>query len=470
MNAINDLFGTALKFVNIGAPNFAEDLKLQGQSVIQLAWQPPAMDASLLEVLDELMDDDAVQAANEEAVRRIMSSQTRLVGLARALDVIPGMTNDTILHAGPPIAWRDMCGTMQGAIVGALLYEGRCATEDEARGLAASGVITFSPCHEHNAVGPMAGIISPSMPVHIIENEPYGTKAYCTVNEGLGKVLRFGAFDASVLDRLSWIEKEFAPVMDAAVQALGGIDTKAIIAQAVQMGDECHNRNKAATSLLIKELAPVLMDCGVPVGVAQRVLRFIVANEHYFLNLSMPSCKCSLDAAMGIEHSTVVTAMARNGVEFGIKVSGLGNAWFTAPAQMVEGLLFPGFSAEDANPDLGDSAITETMGIGGFAMGASPAIVKFVGGSVGDALRYTESMGDITVAENPGFSLPSLDFKGTATGIDVLKVLESGVLPVINTGIAHRVPGVGQVGAGIVHPPIECFEGALAAFAKTRMN
>lgn len=466
MNAVNNLFASELGFVNIGTPSFAEDLAKQGQKVINLKWQPPTIDPSLLEALDAFADDPEVTAANEEAARRIMASRPMLVGLAPAIEVIPGMTKDTILHAGPPVTWETMCGTMQGAVIGALIYEGRASNEDEARTLAASGAITFAPCHEHDAVGPMSGVVSPSMPVHIVENKEFGNKAFCTVNEGLGKVLRFGAFDSSVIERLKWIETEFAPAMDAAIKWLGGIDTKVLIAQAVQMGDECHNRNKAATSLLFKDVSRAMLQCNLNDNVVQRCLDFIADNEHYFLNLSMPSCKCSLDAASGIEKSTVLTAMARNGVEFGIRVSGLGDEWFTGPAQMVDGLLFPGFAPDDANPDLGDSAITETMGIGGFAMGASPAIVQFVGGCVADAVAYTESMRAITVAENSNFSLPPLNFRGTATGIDVLKVLETGTLPVINTGIAHKIPGIGQVGAGIVNPPVECFEKALDAYAR----
>lgn len=464
MSAINDLFSSKLGFINIGTPSFAEDLAAQGQDVINLKWQPPTIAPALLEALDAFADDPEIETANKEAADRIMSSRPMLVGLAPAIEVIPGMTENTILHAGPPVTWDTMCGPMQGAVMGALIYEGRASNEEEARALAASGEITFSPCHEHDAVGPMSGVVSPSMPVHIVENREFGNRAYCTVNEGLGKVLRFGAFDDSVIERLKWIETEFAPAMDAAVKQAGGIDTKVLIAQAVQMGDECHNRNKAATSLLFKDISRAMLKCDLPDDVVSRCLDFIADNEHYFLNLSMPSCKCSLDAAAGIEKSTVLTAMCRNGVEFGIRVSGLGDAWFTAPAPMVDGLLFPGFTPEDANPDLGDSAITETMGIGGFAMGASPAIVQFVGGCVADAMAYTESMHTITVAENANFSLPPLNFRGTATGIDVLKVLETGTLPVINTGIAHKVAGIGQVGAGIVHPPVECFEKAFEAF------
>ena len=468
MNRTNELFQEQLTILNVGAPTFREDLKLQGQQVTQIKWQPPMDgDQELLELLDRYSFDDGVVEANRKAVDIVMSASPVLIGIEPAYKVVPGMTEDTILHSGPPITWDHMCGTMQGAVIGALLYEGRAADEGEARQLAASGRITFSPCHEHSAVGPMAGIISPSMPVHIVENRTTGNRAYCSVNEGLGKVLRFGAFSSSVLERLRWIEKEFAPVLNKAVEMAGGVDLKLITAQAVQMGDECHNRNKAATSLFFKEITPFMVQSGYPMPQVLRAIDFIRSNDHYFLNLSMPACKSALDAACGVERSTVVTAMARNGVEFGIKVSGLGkDRWFTAPANFVEGLLFPGYGPEDANPDLGDSAITETMGIGGFAMGASPAITQFVGGTVSDAINYTRSMYSITTAENNNYSLPPLDFKGTATGIDILKVLETGIIPVINTGIAHKVPGIGQIGAGIVHPPRECFVKALEAFGE----
>lgn len=468
MNTINDLFNQKLRLLNIGAPNFKEDLELQQQDVIQIQWSPPVCsDPLLLQALAHFADNAEIEQANQQAAGNIINANPVLIGIEPAIKAIPGMTENTILHAGPPTTWDNMCGTVQGAVIGALIYEGRASGEQEARALAGSGKIIFSPCHEYSAVGPMAGIISPSMPVHIIKNKTHGNYAYCTVNEGLGKVLRFGAFDDKVIERLHWIADEFAPVLGRALQLTEvGIDTKVIIAQAVQMGDECHNRNKAATALFFKAISPYILKTGYPMETLERVLDFINANDHYFLNLSMPSCKCALDAASGIEKSTVVTVMARNGVDFGIKISGLGNQWFTAPANMVKGLLFPGYTDEDANPDLGDSAITETLGIGGFAMGASPAIVQFVGGTVSDAMQYTRNMRSITVAENNNYSLPPMDFKGAATGIDLLQVLETGILPVINTGIAHKVAGIGQVGAGIVHPPVECFEEALKAYSR----
>jgi hypothetical protein len=314
----------------------------------------------------------------------------------------------------------------------------------------------------------MAGIISPSMPVHVIENRTHGNRAYCTVNEGLGKVLRFGANSKEVLDRLKWIETTFAPALKKALALSDGIDLKSITSQALHMGDECHNRNKASTSLFYREIIDYFLQTDLTQGELRDVVGFIKNNEHYFLNLSMPASKSALDAAHGIPYSTVVTTMARNGVEFGIRVSGLGEKeWFTAPANFVKGLFFPGYTEDDAAPDLGDSTITETMGIGGFAMGGSPAIVQFVGGDVEDAISYSEQMYEITVGENTNYSIPTLNFRGGAFGIDIRKVIETNILPVINTGMAHKEAGVGQVGAGIVHPPKACFEQALLRFKET---
>lgn len=466
MTNINSLFSQDLKVLNIGTSKFEEDLERQNQEVIQLDWQPAAGgNIELLNIIDRLAEDEAVAKANEEAVDIMINSHPILVDIDKAVDVIPGMHKDKILHSGPPIKWERMSGPMRGAIIGALIYEGRAETEEEAVSLVESGKIEFAPCNEHAAVGPMAGIISPSMPVHIIHNKNYGNYGYCTVNEGLGKVLRYGAFNDEVIDRLRWIEEEFAPIMKKAIKNYGGVDVKSLISQAVHMGDECHNRNKAATSLFFEEIATYVMELDEDMAAKKRVLDFIKANDHYCLNLSMPACKVATDAATGIENSTIVTTMARNGVDFGIRVSGLGeDKWFTAPANMIKGLMFPGYTEEDASPDIGDSAITETMGIGGFAMGGSPAIVQFVGGTVEDAIGYSESMYEITTSENSNYSIPTLNFRGSAIGIDITKVIEKGILPIINTGMAHKVAGIGQVGAGLVSPPMECFEKAIKAF------
>jgi len=355
---------------------------------------------------------------------------------------------------------------MRGAVVGALLYEKRADSAEQAERLAASGQIEFEPCHEHNAVGPMAGIVSSSMPVFIVKNEQYGNLAYCTMNEGLGKVLRYGAFDETVIQRLRWMETALYPCLKDALAKIGKLDLKNLIAQALQMGDEVHNRNRAATSLFYRAIAPAIVQTCSNATVAAEVLEFINRNDHFFLNLSMPASKATLDAARGIENSSVVTVMSRNGTDFGIQLSGTGGRWFTGPAAVPDALFFPGYSRADANPDIGDSAITETNSLGGFAIAAAPAIVQFVGGGTEDALRYTRQMYEITVAENSTYRIPYLNFRGTPTGIDVVKVIETNILPFIDTGVAHKQPGVGQIGAGVVDAPVEPFKKAFEGFAE----
>jgi len=370
-----------------------------------------------------------------------------------------------IVHAGPPIVWREMCGPMRGAVLGAVVLEGWADTIESAARLVDSGSVELEPCHHHGAVGPMAGIISPSMPVWVVENATAGNRAYSNFNEGLGKVLRFGANDREVIDRLRWIAAELAPALRATLAKRGEIELKPLMAQALNMGDEVHNRNAAATSLLFKQFAPALLETDVSRDRAAKALAFVAANDHFFLNLSMAACKAMLDAAAGVPMSSMVTAMSRNGVNFGIRLSGTGERWFEAPANAVEGLYFPGYSRADAAADLGDSSITETAGVGGFAMAAAPAIVKFVGGTAADATHHSLRMRAITLGANPSFTLPTLDFAAVAAGIDARKVVDRGILPVINSGIAHRDAGVGQIGAGVTTAPMACFVRAVTALA-----
>jgi hypothetical protein len=380
------------------------------------------------------------------------------------------MKKNLFLHAGPPVAWKNMCGPTRGAIMGGLIYEGFAKSIEEAEKMAASGEIDFAPCHEHACVGPMAGLITPSMPVFIIENKEHGNFAYCTMNEGLGKVLRYGAYGEEVIKKLKWMERVLYPTLKKAVAAAGAINLKNLIAQALHMGDEVHNRNRAGTSLFYRAIAPQVIRTAETREMAAEVLEFINGNDHFFLNLSMPAAKATLDAARGIEYSSVCTVMARNGTEFGVQLAGTGDAWFTGEAPVPDALYFPGFSKEDANPDIGDSAITETVGLGGFAIASSPAIVQFVGGTAKDAVGYTLQMYEITVGENNIYQIPYLNFRGTPTGIDVRKVIEKNVTPFIDTGVAHKNPGIGQVGAGVLSAPVEPFRNAYLGLAKRLMN
>jgi hypothetical protein len=407
-----------------------------------------------------------IEAANEQAVERMMSARPILKGLGKAADVIPDMQPNRILHAGPPITWDRMSGPLRGAVIGALLFERLAKDEKRAAEMAASGEVTFAPCHHHGAAGPMAGVISASMAVYTIENVTHGNRAYSNLNEGYGKVLRYGAYSPEVLDKLHWMNDQMAPVLAEAIERSGGIDIRALLAEALHMGDEGHNRNKAGSLLYLKLLTPWIADVVEDNPLESQIVRFLGDNALSVLNPVMASCKAMADAAHGVEGSTIVTVMARNGTDFGIRVSGLGDEWFTAPAQIPDGLYFSGFSSSDANADIGDSTITETAGIGGFAMAAAPAIVSFVSGTPKDALNTTLEMYEITTTEHKHFTIPALDFRGTPTGIDIRKVVELGITPRINTGIAHKEAGVGQVGAGLVRPPKEIFENALIAFAE----
>ena len=462
-----------IEVVHAGIDAVAEAPRAAGAPVTAVDFAPPSGgDPRRMAQLSELLSGPAakeIDAANARAHARLLASRPQLVAIGVARDVVPGMADDLFLHAGPPVTWERMCGPMRGAVIGGLMYEGRAKSATEAERLAASGAVRFDPCHHHDAVGPMAGLVTPSMPVFVVEDRGgarTGTRTYCTLNEGLGKVLRFGAFSEEVLVRLAFMRDELASVLAAALALRGPIDLTNLLAQALQMGDEGHNRNRAGTSLLFRELAPAVVRATEDREKAARVLEFVAGNDHFFLNLTMPMGKCLLKAAEGEPLSSLVTVMARNGTDFGIQLASMPGRWFTGPAQMVRGLYFPGRTEADANPDIGDSAITETAGYGGFAMAAAPAIVQFVGGSAEDALAATRSMGRITLGPNPGLAIPSLGFAGTPTGIDLRLVEETNVLPQINTGIAHRDPGVGQVGAGLVNPPWEAFHSALEAFAE----
>ncbi len=407
-----------------------------------------------------------IEKANEQAVERMMQSRPVVVGMGKALEVIPGMQEDLLLHAGPPITWERASGPMRGAITGALIFEGKAKDESSAKKLVESGAIKLEPCHHHQAVGPMAGVICPSMSVYILENKTHGNKSYSNLNEGYGKVLRYGAYSPEVLDRLRWMEEVMAPVLGKAITLSGGIDMRALLSESLHMGDEGHNRNKAGSIIFTTRLAPFITRAAPNSETAAEIIQNLADNALSVLNPVMAACKGMVDAAHGIEGSTIVSVMARNGTDFGIRVSGLGDRWFTAPVAVPQGLYFPGFTAEDSSGDIGDSTITETAGIGGFAMASAPAIVTFVSGTPRDAMNATLEMYEICSSEHKYFTIPSLDFRGTPTGIDIRKVVETGITPRVNTGIAHKDAGVGQVGAGLVRPPMEMFQNALVAFAE----
>jgi hypothetical protein len=461
-NNINALLQGPVSVVNIGLEGFARDLAANAAAVVQVDWRPSPAGVSDLALFDE-----KTEAANREALRRILAAEPVLADVRRAGELIPALDAERlILHAGPPIAWERMCGPLRGAICGAIVFEGWAPDLAAAEELAVSGALHFAPNHHFGAVGPMTGITTRSMPLLVVENRAFGNHAACTINEGLGKVMRFGGNDAEVLARLAWLRDEFGPLLGKALRAFP-VALNPLIARGLAMGDEMHQRNVACTSLFLRSIASSLAASMGNQESLAKAFAFIAGNDQFFLNIAMAMGKSILDPAHGIEGSTIVTAMARNGTDFGIRIASRGDEWFTAPVEMPQGLYFPGFSAADANPDIGDSAILEAVGLGAFAMAAAPAVAGFVGaGGFREAIATTRAMSEIAAARHPQWTIPALEFAGVPVGIDARRVVETGIAPAINTGIAHRRAGVGQVGAGVARAPLACFEKALRALAR----
>lgn len=466
------LFNQTLSVINVGGELFKKDLEQQNIEVHQVNWRPkePLSDA-LIQALEKLNQPEIrqkIEAANRIAVDKIINAHPVLIGYEKAIDVVPGMKKNMIIHAGPPIEWERMCGAMKGAITGAIVFEGLAKDIAEAEIVAASGDIIFSPCHEHDCVGSMAGVTSASMYMHIVKNKTDGNIAYTNLSEQLARILRMGANDQSVIDRLIWMRDVLGPMLSGAMKHAKEIDLRMLLAQAIQMGDEDHNRNNAGTALLIQHLTPHILKTDFSTEDKIKVFEFILSSEYFSGPTWMAYCKAALDAAHGIKNSSIVTTMCRNGVDFGIRLSHFeGFNWFIGPAQKVIGPMMAGYTEADSGLDIGDSAITETYGIGAFAMAAAPAIVPLVGGTVDEAINYSIDMLDITTDVNPNITIPILNFRGIASGIDAIKVAETGMLPIINTAIAHKDAGIGMIGTGLTNPPFSAFEDALIALAES---
>lgn len=464
------LLSTKPRIINVGLKSFAEVIEEFGCDVVQFDWMPPAGgNIELIKMLNFLRGREDIEEANRAVIAKVVASQPVIRDNVRAKEVIPELREGkVILHAGPPIAYENMPDPMQGSCVGAVLFEEWADNEADARKLLESGEVKFIPCHHVKAVGPMGGITSPNMAVFVVENETDGNCAYCTMNEGIGKVLRFGAYSEEVVNRLRWMRDVLGPTLGRAIRSLeNGLAVNPLIAKAIAMGDEFHQRNIAASLVFLKEVAPIIVKMDMDEKDRYDVIKFLADTDQFFLNIMMATGKAVMDAARTITEGTIVTAMCRNGYEFGIRIAGMGDEWFTGPVNTPQGLYFTGYDGEDACPDMGDSAITETFGVGGMAMIAAPAVTRFVGaGGYEDALRTSNEMTEITIDHNPNFIIPTWNFKGTCLGIDARLVVEKGITPVINTGIAHKIAGYGQIGAGTVHPPICCFEKAVAAYAR----
>lgn len=471
-DTLKELLSTKPRIINVGLKSFAEVVESFGCEVVQYDWMPPAGgNVKLIKTLNFLRNYEGIDEKNREVIAKIVASQPILKDNVRAKEVIPQFAENNgkvILHAGPPVAYENMPSPMQGSCVGAVMFEEWADTEEEARRMLENGEIKFIPCHHCNTVGPMGGITSPNMAVFVVENETGGNRAYCTMNEGIGKVLRFGAYDEEVVNRLRWMRDVLGPTLGRALRSMeNGLALNPLIAKAVAMGDEFHQRNIAASLAFLKEVAPIITAMDMDEKDRYDVIKFLADTDQFFLNIMMATGKAVMDDARKGTDGTIVTAMCRNGYEFGIRIAGMGDEWFTGPVNTPKGLYFTGYDADDACPDMGDSAITETFGVGGMAMIAAPAVTRFVGaGGYEDALRTSNEMMEIVIDRNPNFTVPTWNFQGICLGIDARLVVEKGITPVINTGIANKVAGRGQIGAGTVHPPIDCFEKAIVAYAK----
>lgn len=462
------------KVINLGLKSFAEVTASFGCDVVQYDWQPPAGgDIKLIKALNFLRNykEFDIDEANRKVIAKVIAAQPVLKDNVPAYTVIPELNENNgkvILHAGPPIEYKDMPATVQGSCVGAALFEEWADNEADARKLLESGAVKFIPCHHVNAVGPMGGITTQHMPVFVVQNETDGNYAYCQMNEGIGKVLRFGAYSEEVVTRLRWMRDVLGPTLGRAIRSKEtGLAVNPLIAKAIAMGDEFHQRNIAASLCLLKEMAPIISGMEMDEDDKTAVIKFLADTDQFFLNVMMATGKAIMDGARTLKDGTVVTAMCRNGVNFGIRIAGMGDEWFTGPVNTPQGLYFTGYDGEDACPDIGDSAITETVGVGGMAMIAAPAVTRFVGaGGYEDALNTSNEMTEITIDRNPNYIVPNWNFTGTCLGIDARLVVEKQITPVINTGIAHKVAGFGQIGAGTVHPPLVAFEKAVLAYAK----
>lgn len=468
-----DLLNNPPKVINVGIESFTEPITKFGGEALQFSWRPKAGgNKKLIRILNELdKREEEINAANDKVVGRLLESQPFLVDAKLAKEVIPELNTGekVVLHAGPPIKFENMTGPMQGSVIGAMLFEEWATDQDDARKQLENGEVTFIPCHHVGAVGPMGGITTANFPVFVVENKADGTTGYCIMNEGIGEVLRFGANSEAVINRLRWMRDVLGPVLGQALRTMEeGLNLNVMIARAIGMGDEFHQRNIAASLVFLKEITPSIVTLDVDEQDKADVIQFLADTDQFFLNIAMAAGKAMVDYARKITEGCVVTTMARNGENFGVRISALGDEWFTGPVNTPDGLYFTGYSAEQANPDIGDSAITETVGIGGMAMIAAPGVTRFVGLSgLKDAQAISEEMQQISITNNPTWAIPNWDFKGSTLGIDIRKVVETGITPIINTGIAHKEAGVGQIGAGTVRAPLACFEKALVAYAES---
>jgi hypothetical protein len=400
---------------------------------------------------------------NEIAYERIIASHPWLVGVLPAAEVIPRMRRNLILHASPPTTWAKMSDLMRGGMIGAAIYEGLARTPQDAVEKAESGEIVFAAAQDYGAMTGGVGSITASTPVMVVEDRSNGNRSVHFLMEGLGKTLVSGAYDDSVLDRLRWFRDDFGPALDQAIRALGGIDLREIMVEALTRGDELHNRNRAANSIFVNRIAMAFIDVRPAPEEHKKILGFLDDNVQFFVSAVLPAAELMTRAAHGIPGCSMLTAVGGNGAECGIKVSALGDRWFAGKGDVPKGVLQPGFGIADVAPGCGDSFLIECAGLGASVLPAAPALAPVIGASLDDAQAFAENAYRLSLGEHPHYKIPALGFRGAPVGVDVCKVVETRALPIVDIMMCHRAPGIGLVGMGLVSPPMQCFEDAVRA-------
>ena len=466
------ILNSTVKAVNIGAELFADALRAQGVDVIQLQWRPRAgVSAKTRSILEKLSGNGnlsrKISEANQKAVDSILTADPRWIDMKPAIEVIPGMKKDLILKSGPPLPWERLCDTQKMGVVNGIFYENLAGTKEEAIELIKSGKVKIGAANDHGIVGPGAGIVTPSMIVNVVEDVHSGKQGFCAPFEGPNKggLSGWGIYNEAVKAHLDLLRDIIGPVFSKLLKKAGGIPIKNIIAKGLEMGDENHTRQEAGGLILINQLFPLLIKAGLNERTLRDCVDFLYKTPRFFHPIGMASAMTILQAVKDIEYSTVVWAQAGNGVEYGIKVSGLGEQWFTADAPILKGMyLSSEYKPEDSLPWIGDSCILEAIGLGGFAAAAAPSVARLIGGDFQDAINQSREMEEICLTANRNFPIPALDYQGPPAGVDIRKVLETGIEPILHGGIISKTGK--RIGAGTARIPLNCFEKALEAFAE----
>jgi hypothetical protein len=407
---------------------------------------------------------DEIEQANRKAVDRIFAAEALIVDLKPAIKAIPGYKANLVTHAGPPIEWDRMCKVQKLAVINAIRFEGLADTPEKADRRVRTGEVLVEPNHNYDNVSGMCGVTSASMPVFVVQDKVHGNQAYDWQQTDMTS---FGQSYEEGVKEIEFVQNTLAPVMAAAIRHAGGLNVKQLLAQGLQMGDELHGLFDATRGAFLGWILPHILRTDFPKETLAQVGDYFntYGGRWYCGNMMMGACKVMMDSARGIKYSTIVTAMARNGVEFGIKVSGMGDKWFLGPASPITGFMFPGFKVEESELDIGDSAISETRGLGGTALPSSPSQARLLGEDFQTAVNHTRAMREVSVSEDQLFRIPYMDFSGVPVGIDIRKVVQTSIVPKIDTGMAHKEGGHGIIGTGITEAPIQAFKNAVVAFA-----